>query len=83
MQNTKPKHAMSKPTINIEVLKSIAKAYSKKAGRKRLFTDEQLDTVRKLRSSGLSHTAIFHAMKDQNQMPYNTFQCFYQAYRNR
>lgn len=69
--------------MNIEVLKSIAKGYSKKKGRKRLFSDEQLDTVRKLRSSGLSHAAIFHAMKDQGVMPYKTYMCYYTAYKNR
>lgn len=69
--------------MNIEILKSIAKGYSKKAGRKRLMTEEQLNVVRKLRSSGLTHTAIFHAMKDQKQMPYDSYQSYYQAYRNR
>lgn len=82
MQNTKPKHT-TPPKMNIEILKSIAKGYSKKAGRKRLFSDEQLNAVRKLRSSGLSHTAIFHAMKDQGQMPYKTYMCYYTAYKNR
>lgn len=69
--------------MNIEILKSIAKGYSKKAGRKRLFSDEQLNVVRQLRSSGLNHKAIFHAMKDQGCMPYENYGSYYQAYKNR
>jgi len=69
--------------IDIETLKSIAKNFSTKKGRKRLFSDEQLDAVRKLRSSGLGHQAIFQALKSQGQMPYGSYGSYYQAYKNR
>lgn len=46
-------------------------------------TDEQLDLVRKMRSSGFSHKAIFEAMRQQKMMPYKGFHSFYIAYKNR
>lgn len=67
----------------LEILKAAAKKHKKTKGRKRLMTDEQLNLVRQMRSSGFSHAAIFEAMKDQNMMPYRSYQCFYFAYKNR
>jgi transposase len=69
------------PTM--EKLMAIAKKHKKTKGRPRLMTEEQLNIVRKMRSSGCSHTAIYHALKETNTMPYNSFQSFYVAYKNR
>lgn len=74
---------MKKQTDKLEVLKAIARAHSKRKGRKRLMTDEQLNLVRSMRSSNITHRAIYEAMKDQKMMPYKSFGCFYTAYKNR
>lgn len=72
----------NKQNNKLEILKSIARKHKGK-GRHRLMTDEQLDLVRKMRSSGFAHKAIFEAMKDQKMMPYKSYQSYYTAYKNR
>lgn len=66
----------------LELLKSTARKHTAK-GRHRLMTDEQLDLIRKMRSSGFSHSAIFAAMNEQKMMPYKSYQSYYTAYKNR
>lgn len=66
----------------LELLKSIARKHKGK-GRRRLMTDEQLNLVRQMRSSGFAHAAIFEAMKEQKMMPYKSYQSYYTAYKNR
>ncbi len=76
---TKNKHMTNK----LEIPNSIARKHKGKSRNRRLMTDEQLNLVRQMRSSGFSHAAIFKAMKEQNMMPYKSFQTFYIAYKNR